>query len=319
MKTKKIRVFCSECKKNVELKVSKTLAQNRDYYPFEYINVHGDPEHALMIFLDAHLTVRDVMVYLDVALAKRKQREISQLVRMSEEEALLSIYQDPLRLKIFQLLTEGPMSEYELIEELEKEPNFEEKNFNTLILPLIKSELLITKWINETFFECYFLIKDFMAIRIPFEIPEDKFSQQLVNKSKTLYDHYLNARNEFFKDFGQRMLNNNDERIEETKFCLEILSELKIVKALRALREGPKSLKALLELTDKKVIKKLVDQNIVFEAKNKDKTFYFLMADLKVIKFTPKYLVSTISEKYQKRNITFEMANTHLDLLYTNS
>ena len=75
VKTKKIIADCSACRKKVEIQVPEDIAKNRDYYPFEYIDIHGDPEHALMLFLDQNLSLRDTMVYKDLKIAQQKGKQ----------------------------------------------------------------------------------------------------------------------------------------------------------------------------------------------------------------------------------------------------
>jgi hypothetical protein len=65
-------VDCSFCNDRIEITVPADLAQNRDYYPFEYLNIHGNPEHAIMLFIDKNLTVRDTIVYEDLNFIKSK-------------------------------------------------------------------------------------------------------------------------------------------------------------------------------------------------------------------------------------------------------
>ena len=314
VKTKKIRVFCSDCRKNIHIEVPYNLADNRDYYPFEYINIHGSPEHALMIFFDAHLSIRDAMVYQDIAFAKKQEKEFTNLVRMSENEALLSIYSDQLRLKLYKLLINGPMTEEGLIQDLSEEIAFQDQNFNTLILPLIKSGLVRVRWISETFFECYFLMKDFLALRVPFKNPIRENSENNFNKSINVL--FSKKQSKFFQEYRRKLLTNKEAQIEETKNCLEILTNSDYFRIIRALRLGTKTLDELLESVELKAIKDLVYKNIIFEAKDKLTTYYTLICDIKVSKFIPTYMLNTITQKYKNREISYEMAKTHLDLLY---
>ncbi|MFX0102013.1 MAG: hypothetical protein ACFFCS_20780, partial [Candidatus Hodarchaeota archaeon] len=156
-KTKRIMAECTACDKMVAVNVPADAAEGKDYYPFEYIDIHGDPEHALMLFLDRNLNLRDSMVYTNLRIAKEKGKEFQKLTRMTENEALAAIYEDPLRLKVFLLLTEGPKKTDDIIDALKKEKDFKESDFNFLILPLIKIGMVKSSWLKETFSECYFL------------------------------------------------------------------------------------------------------------------------------------------------------------------
>ena len=71
---KTLIVDCSLCNKRIEIKVPVDLAKNREYYPFEFLNIHGNPEHALMLFIDKNLIVRDTIVYEDLTFIKSKEK-----------------------------------------------------------------------------------------------------------------------------------------------------------------------------------------------------------------------------------------------------
>ena len=204
------------------------------------------------------------------------------------------------------------MTEEGLIQDLSKEITFQDHNFNTLVLPLIKSGLVRVRWISETFFECYFLIKDFLALRVPFKNPENSEKSD----KKSINGLYSKKQDKFFQEYRRKILTNKEVQIEETKNCLEIVTNSDYFRIIRELRMGTKTLEELLEFVELKAIKDLVYKNIIFEAKDKLTTYYTLISDIKVRKFTPTYLLNKISQKYKNRAISYEMAKTHLDLLY---
>ncbi len=313
-KTKKLTVDCSICKKRIEIEVSVDIAKNREYYPFEYINVHGSPEHALMIFLDQNLSVRDVMAYQDLNIAKQQKEEFASIVRMSETEAFVSIYTDPLRLKLLMILTEGPLTEEELFEKLEKEKDFQLQKFNLLILPFRKTGLISTSYLYETFYECYFLIKDFLALRIPSKINIDTMSNDV--KFKPYAQSYLKKVDEIFNEYRKNILLDKEKQLKEINDSLEIIINNEFEKILRILRVNPQSRKQLLASVDMKYINELIKKNMVFEFKIDGDYYYSLLYDVKIRKFTPKYLLKAISDKLKKKEISSEMAKKHLDLLY---
>ena len=45
-KMKTLYANCKICQKQITLTVPVDLAKGRDFYPFEYIDNHGEPEHA---------------------------------------------------------------------------------------------------------------------------------------------------------------------------------------------------------------------------------------------------------------------------------
>jgi hypothetical protein len=312
-KTKKIVVDCSYCKDRIEIEVPVDIVKNREYYPFEYINVHGSPEHALMLFLDQHLTVRDTMVYDDLNIAKQQKAEFASITRMSEIDAFASIYSDPLRSKLFEILMGGPITEDVLLEKLEEEEDFEVQKFNLLVLPLRKTGLLTTSYLFETFFECYFLINDFLILRIPSQINLNSISKDI--RFSPFIDSYINKVNEVFNDYYLKFLSNKEKQLEEIKLGLEILTNDDLEKVIRVLRNGPHSSKELSELVNIDPLQELIDNNIVMKLGSNGETYYALLSDIKVEKFTPKYLLNAISTKLKNQEISLEMAKKHLELL----
>ncbi len=53
------------------------------------------------------------------------------------------------------------------------------------------------------------------------------------------------------------------------------------------------------------------------EIEVRGKNHYALLFDITINKFTPRYLLTTISEKLKNHHISQEMAIKHLDLLYS--
>ena len=315
VRTKKIVVNCSACNSNIELKIPLNLAQNREYYPFEYIDIHGSPQHALMLFLDKHLTVRDTMVYADLSVARSHAREFTQLVRMSENEAFASIYSDPLRLKILNILTEGPKIEDDIIEMLREEKDFQIQNFKTLMIPFIKTGLITTSWLHNSFFECYFLVKDFLITRVPPKAIINILS--ILHKIELTSNFYFKKLESVFQEYQQVYIEDLNKRIKETQFYFELLNNEKYVKIMQILRQDILNTNKISKSEDKKILQELIDKNFVVEIEVRGKNHYALLCDVIIEKFTPKYLLTNISNKLMNKEISQEMAIKHLDLLYS--
>ena len=313
--TKKIVVNCSACNSNIELKIPISLAQNREYYPFEYIDIHGSPQHALMLFLDKRLTVRDTIVYTDLSVARSHAKEFTQLIRMSEKEALGTIYSDPLRLKILDTLTDGPVIEDDLIEILKQEKNFRIQDFKTLMIPFIKTGLVTTSWLHNTFFECYFLVKDFLVTRIPPKSIINIIS--ILNKIELTSNYYFRKLESIFQEYQHNYIEDLNMRIKEIQFCFKLLNDQNYMKVMDMLRKDVLRKNKISRSNDKKILQELIDHNFVDEIEVRGKNHYTLLCDITINKFTPRYLLTTISEKLKNQDISQEMAIKHLDLLYS--
>jgi len=46
--------------------IPANLAMNKDFFPFAYIDVHGNPVHELILFLDANLSIRSSIICKDI-------------------------------------------------------------------------------------------------------------------------------------------------------------------------------------------------------------------------------------------------------------
>ncbi len=311
---KKLYANCQICKKQITIEVPEDIAKDREYYPFEYIEIHGEPEHALMLFLDQNLAVRDAIAYQDIQIVKKKSSQYKNIVRMSETDAFASIYMEPLRLKIFMLLTEGPQIEENLISQLKKEEGFVEAEFNMLILPLIRTGLVKTKWLQDTFQMCYFLVADFSVLRIVPRITSKIFLE--ADTFKPYAEIYFKKLNETLLSYKEKILSGKEAQITETHLCLKVRSTLKYLKILNLLRDTPQPLEELLEVSDKDTINELINKGFVVEIPMKPEPVYALLTDILIKKFTPKYLTNSIAEKFNSNAITREMALAHLDFLY---
>ncbi len=305
---------CSMCKKTIEIDVPDDIAKDREFYPFEYIDIHGDPEHALMLFLDQNLSVRDAIVYKDLKIAQTKEKQYQKLIRMSEIDAIASIYSEPLRLKIFNILTEGPKLEEDLIEILKNESDFREEEFNMLMLPLIKTEIVKSSWLKDSFQVCYFLVKDFSVFRVPSKIITKIIETD--SKFKQVREIYQKSLNRVLLDYKQRYLSGKEAQIEEIRQCLEFRSTLKFMEILFELVLEPKTAEDLSQSEQNGAIRELLQKGFVIELKVKSETYYFLLTDIRIKKFTPKYLVNTVAKQLESEMITHEIAMKQLEFLY---
>ena len=315
-KMKRLYAVCKICNKQLTIEVSEDIAKDREYYPFEYIDIHGDPEHALMLFLDQNLAVREAIAYRDLNIVKQKGKQYKDLIRMSEVDSFASIYTDPIRLQLFMRLTEGPQTEDDLIEILSKNEGFIEDEFNMILLPLIKLGLVKTSWLQESFQMGYFLIKDFMVLKTPTKLTSNLFSKDA--RFKPYGEIFLKSLNESFANYAQRFLAGDTARIKETRLALEVRSQLEFLRIYNLLWNGPRTFEEL-ELTgedDIKHLQELIERGVITEIKTKTDIYYALLTDIIIRKFTPKYLINAITQKLENKEITREMALNHLDFLF---
>ncbi len=313
-KTKQIKVDCTVCKKTVVISVPVDIVVGREYFPFEYLDVHGSPEHALMLFLDANLAVRDTRVYEDLKIAKQEGKQYESLSRMSESEILASIYNDPVKLRLYSLMTEGPKTDETLLSALKNESGFQEGSFNMLMLPLIKMGIVKTAWLKSNNIECNFLIKDFLVIRVPASLVSKTVSKN--STFKEVRNLYADKVSGAFSRYKAKMHEGMAQQIEITKKLLKYLNEVACRDLIRELRYEPKPRKKILASLDEKIVNELIKDEIIGELNLKGEIYYALLCDIKIEKIEPRYMINTLAKKMGNKEIDADMAITYLDLLF---
>ena len=313
-KTKKIMVRCSLCKRTLSLEIPVSIKEEKKYFPFEYLFVHGQPEHAIMLFLDANLSVRDEIVYKDLLTAKKQAKEFSNFIHMTEYETLASIYNDPVRPEILRILSEGPIKSNDLIETLENHPEFDTNNFQLVILPLIKTNLVKSRWLHETFFECYFLVKDLLIIKVAHKQTMEKIANN--PQFSLIKDSYLNNVNKILQDFKDKVLAGQDQLQAEIQRGLQILISKEYKKVHSLIGDGPLSLREVKNALDKDSLEVSFNNEIFYNFNINGEEYCSLAYDYKIQYFLPSYLMNKIAHSLREKKISLEMANTHLDLLF---
>jgi len=311
---KKITVNCEICEKKISVEIDPSIVKEKDYFPFEYIHIHGKPEHAVMLFIDKNLVCRDTVVYRDLAIAKKQKEEFKSLVRMSELDTLMSIYSDPIRLRVFDLLRREPMLEEDLIEALKEDPSFAEQNFNMLMLPFEKTGIVKSSWLSDSFSECYFIVRDFVAMRVPSDIAINNVTAAI--QDYEFYNQYVESITEMFSNYRKRFMSSEANRVKEILDCFNILKDQKKMAAIKSLQARPKELKELKGVATKSYLNSLIRDGLVTELKYKKRAFYALMCDVKVRIFAPRYIVSNLINGLKEKSISRDIAMKHFNLLY---
>ena len=316
-KTKTIVAFCSICDKQVDVVVPADLAEDRESYPFGYVDVHtseGHPQHALMLFLDYQLNVRDAKGYSDIKIAKEKNREINILNRMTETEALNAIYNDPLRYEIYKNLRNGPLKDDELFKIMREMQDFSQAEFNLLLIPLIRAGLIEFSFTKNSFSEVYYLVGDFIVFRIP-----SRLTMNALEKDKKFLSEvgtYNKAVRQYLTMYKTRITDDPGFLLREMQMGMTILSDFKYQKVYYELRKKPLTMSELLEFADEEIINKLVSNRYVRKLDIKPEPHYVIFTDVKLKRFIPKYLINVIKDKIERKQITMEIAQAQLEYLY---
>jgi hypothetical protein len=57
---------CPICNEKIKLVVQKSIASNQSRFPFEYMDVHGNPSHGLTFYIDKNWAIRGVDIIKNV-------------------------------------------------------------------------------------------------------------------------------------------------------------------------------------------------------------------------------------------------------------
>lgn len=250
--------------------------------------------------------------------------QIQHLSELDKLQKAALIFHSEERLKILELLREKPIPKKELRNELEKIK--ENPNVDVLLDPFLELNLIKRDWIkgkrdkktgivtNQG--EYLFLTKDIYLIRIP----NIKLIDHLKDIKHELYPKYEQNVADYFSTYEP-----NTQSIEETKNLASILLNPDIYDffVLMRVKYYPldKLPKIFSEFADTEMIlNNLKGLDVITEIKDKeDRSWIFLLTDIKPLIFFPEYLLSKIREAYKTKNkdksISYEIAKKALDLL----
>jgi hypothetical protein len=216
-----------------------------------------------------------------------------------EGEDLINFFQDKLKFTILQILRNGVISKNELTEVLRHDYAFSTSNIDLLLITFLREKLIVKNIIPGSK-ECYFLIKDLSCARIPPTsiiegIEDEKVMKKLKKEFVKFYGKY---------DFTQEI---------ESKDIINFLVDKDIYNLIKALRKGNVTVNDCLTLLNNKeeLFDELFEKKIIFEARG----IVYLFSDIRFIKFTPYYLIETLSSRYQNMEISINQYLTHLKLL----
>ena len=57
---------CPVCKENITIKVHKEVAITASRFPFEYVDVHGNPPHGITLYIDKNWMVRGMEIFKNI-------------------------------------------------------------------------------------------------------------------------------------------------------------------------------------------------------------------------------------------------------------
>ena len=250
--------------------------------------------------------------------------QIDRLSNLDKLQKAALIFSNEDRLKILEILKEGPISKRALKKELSI--NIENPNMDTLIDPFLDLNIVRREWIKgkrdkETGRiahqgEYYFLIKDIVLVRVP--------NLDLLEQLKKVKPELTAKFEQRLKNFFQ-LYDPKTQTIDETKKIASLLLDPDIYDSFVLLKNKfyplDKIPKIFSEFANtEEIISNLKESYVVVEVKDeKRKSWILLMADIKPLVFFPEYILPKIREAYKlskgKKKITYEIAKKAYDLL----
>jgi len=77
--------MCPSCNQKFDIELPDDILEGKKRFPFEYLYIHGNPPHAMGIFLDGNLSVREILVHNDLGMQSKTEQKI-------ELEEILNLY-----------------------------------------------------------------------------------------------------------------------------------------------------------------------------------------------------------------------------------
>ena len=315
-KYKRIISNCSICKRTLSFTVPRDLAEDKQYFPFEYLHIHGEPKHALLLLLDANLSVRNSSAFADLMFAQKKKKEYENVLRMSDNDVLATIYSEPERLSLLNALQKGPRFEDELIQIVnENSDDFEEEDFNSIVFPFFKANLVKLEYLPEYDQNCYFLIRDFAIFRKPHEKTMEIL--KIDNKFKSLRKVYLGRVQKGL--FNSYIDYNQDGGIHpvETLYLFRFLTLPSFIGVYTLLDNGPMAVDEFMSsFENPEMINELTRNGIITEFEVNGEHYYALLCEIKIEKFIPVHLIQVTLDRFRDHEIDDLIVDKYLEILY---
>ena len=220
--------------------------------------------------------------------------------KLEKEENLLNFFKNKIKYTILQILRNGVISKDELNNLLRKEYGFSTINIDLLLISFIRENLIVKQCVPGSD-DCYLLIKDLAYTRIP---PVDFSSKPQIE-------------DEITEDYQEKLINfysnYNCASEIENKTIINFLMNKDNYRLLRKLREKSLSVSDCIDLLNNKEdqFNELLEKEFIYEAKGK----VLLFSDIRIIKFTPFYIIESLSKRYKNRQISINEYITHLKIL----
>ncbi|MFW9952716.1 MAG: hypothetical protein ACFFKA_21555 [Candidatus Thorarchaeota archaeon] len=237
---------------------------------------------------------------------------LERLKNLSKEQRMAQIYISEKGRNILEFLQERAYSRKELRTFLEERLGKSIINFEAILDPFVKTDLIKQDWTEGDQDITLFLLSDFKVMRKPAEKVIEGAKRNL--PSQELAQKYLAEVNKFFSSYQV-------DFADSIKIAANIINpdQYDYITLFREkaypLNKVPKGPGESFEQT-KKFIKALEDDKILTIIKdNTNNEWVFLLSDPIAYTFYPEYLIEKIRQDIQDRKLNKKIAIRHLELL----
>lgn len=238
--------------------------------------------------------------------------KLTRFPSLTEEQKMAVVLSDPLRMSLFERMTEEGSSTLSDLEVWLKH-KFELKSveLHSLLTPLVKNGLITLRWVEGLPSQCAFLVRDVFIARVP--------ARAIVKKAQSgewgaeASSDYLDEVKDFFRNYAVSP--------EDVENITKILADPDVYDVLVLLREDVYTIDKLAERLEKKksdithIVKQLKDLDFVTEVTINGEKHVALKTDAKIITFFPEYMVDQIALQYNDQIKPPRMLLWHLKAL----
>ncbi|MHA1265326.1 MAG: helix-hairpin-helix domain-containing protein [Candidatus Helarchaeota archaeon] len=243
---------------------------------------------------------------------KTIEAEYEEVRYLGKEQILAKIFSTELDYTILRLLRERARNKNEIVKLLENKlmkPSL--RAVNDVIDLLVQTELVQLEWFEGNFDVHLFLISDFTILRTPAIKIIEEAEKDL--PSPEVAEKYLEAVAEYFTDYKPTY----EDNLEVAKLLRDpdIFVTLTLLRnRIYPLKKFPKGMGDGVDMLS--IIHKMEDAGIVKIIPDETKEeWVMLLTDLRAPQFYPEYMIENIRADAEKKFITPQLAEKHLDLL----
>ncbi|MBY9007503.1 MAG: hypothetical protein KGD63_12165 [Candidatus Lokiarchaeota archaeon] len=289
----------------------------KSIYVILLLNLEEDPdEYEDALINGSRLILKNLQNDSYKAMIPSIFQRISAYPKYNDEQKLSIIFNDEInRLIINRLREEGVFSKSELKIWLKDVYRGWVIDIDTILLDLIKKDIIKESSVKGTMSEMIFLLNDLIMLRRP---PIELYNDPV---QKGLPEQFIDDYRKQIKNFFEQYTPNEKDNLK----ILEIILDPEVYLVLKLLRKNMASRNMLEKLKARGVddidetLKKLYEAKMINVFQDKSQTeYYSLISDFYIGKIYPKYILNNIIQQYGVKSKSNEVLLEYLNVLQNN-